>query len=269
VAKLVGDAERPLIPGLELGGIVDAVGADTNFQVGDEVVAVTTFIATGRGAQAQFVVVDAGDVARVAAGIPLAQLATLPMNGLTALACADRVTTGLDPGTLRVAVIGAAGAVGRLVVQLLSQQGCEVLAVGRAVDRPELLRLGAAAVIERGDAATSLLLTAPGGLDAAVDCAVVGSGAFPMLRTGGRLVLLRPLSAGEHRVAESLGIETSLVSVREYQGDRQRLQQLVDRAHRGELSLPRIQMRPLADFAGAHVAATSGSARTRQVIEWP
>jgi NADPH:quinone reductase len=269
VAKLVGDAERPFVPGLELGGIVDAVGAGTHFQVGDEVVAVTTFIPTGRGAQAQFVVVDAEDVAKAIVGVPLAQLATLPMNGLTALACADRVTASLDPATLRVAVIGAAGVVGRLVVQLLAERGCEVTGVGRAADGPELLRLGAARVIERDEAVASVLRAVPGGVDAVGDCAVIGAAAFPMLRAGGRLVLLRPLGPDEYPVAASLGIEASLVSVREYQGNGQRLQQLVNLAGRGDLTLSQVRVRPLADFAEAHSAASRGSARTRQVIAWP
>src|SRR5207245_3772987 len=73
----------PYIPGMELAGVVDAVGASTNWRAGDRVMAIVNPRRPGGGAQAEFVVVPAASVARVPAGTSLQAAATLPMNGLT------------------------------------------------------------------------------------------------------------------------------------------------------------------------------------------
>src|SRR3989449_10065330 len=55
----------PYIPGMELAGVVDAVGEGTNWRTGDRVMAIVNPRRPGGGAQAELVVVPAASVARV------------------------------------------------------------------------------------------------------------------------------------------------------------------------------------------------------------
>ena len=73
----------PYIPGMELAGVVDAVGEGTAWHPGDRVMAIVNPRRPGGGAQAELVVVPAASVARVPEGASLEAAATLPMNGLT------------------------------------------------------------------------------------------------------------------------------------------------------------------------------------------
>jgi len=86
----------PYIPGMELAGVVDAVGEGTKWHPGDRVMAIVNPRRPGGGAQAELVVVPAASVARVPEGASLEAAATLPMNGLTVRLALDRLA--LHPG---------------------------------------------------------------------------------------------------------------------------------------------------------------------------
>src|SRR5262249_46282491 len=109
VAQLAEMGVRPpFIPGMELGGVVDAVGAGTSWRAGDGGRAIVNPRRRGGGAQAELVVVPAASVARVPEGTSFEAAATLPMNGLTVRLALDRLA--LKPGQT-LGVTGAAGAV--------------------------------------------------------------------------------------------------------------------------------------------------------------
>ncbi len=133
----------PYIPGMELAGVVDAVGEGADWHTGDRVMAIVTPRRPGGGAQAELVVVPAVSVARVPEGTSLEAAATLPMNGLTVRLALDRLA--LYPGQT-LGVTGAAGAVGGYAVQLGVSDGLRVIAVARS------LRSSAGEGIRRGDA---------------------------------------------------------------------------------------------------------------------
>jgi len=132
------------VPGKDLAGVVEEVGADvTDLQVGDEV-----FGEAVAGVWAQYVCVPAKLLARKPANLTFEQAATLPLAAGTALDCA----AGVQPGQ-KVLVNGASGGVGTFAVQVAKALGAEVTGVcsGRNV---ELVRgLGADHVIdyERSD----------------------------------------------------------------------------------------------------------------------
>src|SRR2546428_3732933 len=89
-------AHPPYIPGMELAGVVDAVGEGTDWHSGDRVMAIVNPRRPGGGAQAELVVVPAASIARVPEGTSLEAAATLPMNGLTVRLALDRLP--LQPG---------------------------------------------------------------------------------------------------------------------------------------------------------------------------
>jgi NADPH:quinone reductase-like Zn-dependent oxidoreductase len=63
------DVRPPYIPGMELAGVVDAVGEGTGWHPGDRVMAIVNPRRPGGGAQAELVVVPAASVARVPNGV--------------------------------------------------------------------------------------------------------------------------------------------------------------------------------------------------------
>lgn len=96
----------PFVPGYDLVGRVEAVGAKVvGVAVGDRVAALTKV-----GGWAERVVLDAGDLIAVPAGVGAVEAETLVVNGLTAwrmLHHTARVRRGET-----IVVLGAAGGVG-------------------------------------------------------------------------------------------------------------------------------------------------------------
>jgi NADPH:quinone reductase-like Zn-dependent oxidoreductase len=108
-----------LVAGVDMAGIVEAVGADvTDFRPGDEV-----FGERG-GAFAEFVTARANDLAPKPANLTFEQAAAVPMAGFTALQ-ALRDKGKVKPGQ-RVLVTGSAGGVGTFAVQLAKSLGAIV-----------------------------------------------------------------------------------------------------------------------------------------------
>ena len=139
----------PYVPGMDLAGVIDAVGADAAAQwaPGDRVMAaVSPWVASG-GAQAEYVVVAGDALARVPGPISLEAAATLPMNALTVRAALDELA--LRPGQ-SLGVTGAAGAVGGYAIQLARAEGLRVIADAGPADENLVAGLGADVVVPRG-----------------------------------------------------------------------------------------------------------------------
>jgi NADPH:quinone reductase-like Zn-dependent oxidoreductase len=135
----------PFIPGLDLAGVVEAVGSDVStVAVGD---AVYGYSNMGRqGAYAEYAVVDAGEIAPKPSSVGFVTAAAVPLVGLTAWQGLFEVA-GLQPGQT-VLIHGAGGGVGSLAVQFALHKGARVLATAGS-DKIALLRdLGVAETID-------------------------------------------------------------------------------------------------------------------------
>lgn len=112
----------PYTPGLEIAGIVDAVGTGvSNVRIGDRIMA-----AAFGGGLAEYALAEASMVWRIPDALSFAQAASFRTNYVTALhALQDRAR--LRSGE-RLLVFGAAGGVGVAAVQLGSFMGAEVIA---------------------------------------------------------------------------------------------------------------------------------------------
>jgi NADPH:quinone reductase len=223
----------PYVAGWELAGVVDAVGsgadAGAGVQVGDRVCAIVFPYATGRGAQAEYVVVSRDSVALVPGGVSLAEAATLPMNGLTARLALDKLA--LQPGQT-VAVTGAAGAVGGYVMQLASAEGLRVIGDASPADVDLIKSLGADIVVERGpDVAAAIRRQVPEGVDAVVDAALIGPPMLAAIRDGGQLIAVRPFAGESER-----SITITLVFVLDYVYEAAKLAELARLAGDGTLT---------------------------------
>jgi len=196
-----GVDRTPIIPSHEVSGVVAAVGPDvTEFAVGDEVYGLIQF--DRDGAAAQYVAVPAADLAIRPAAVSHAESAALPLAGLTAWqALVDHAK--VQPGE-RVLVLGGAGGVGALTVQLAHALGADVTATIRG-DVADMVRgFGAGHVV---DTRTEAFDDVGPIYDVVVD--TVGGEtldrSFGVLRRGGRLVTLSaPPPEGR---ADEFGIE--------------------------------------------------------------
>jgi NADPH:quinone reductase len=249
----------PHVAGWELAGVVDAVGPGAGWQRGERVFAIVAPYATGRGAQAEYVVVADDSVGRVPDGVSLAAAATLPMNGLTARLALD--TLALRPGQT-IAVTGAAGAVGGYVMQLAAIAGLRVIGDANAADAELVKSLGADIVVARGpDVATAIRRAVPDGVDALVDAALIGPPVLAAIRDSGQLIAVRPFPGESER-----GITITLVLVTEYAHDAARLAELATLAADGKLTLRVAREIPAEEAAQAHRQLEAGGTRGRLVL---
>ncbi|MDA9435674.1 NADP-dependent oxidoreductase [Bradyrhizobium sp. CCBAU 51627] len=130
----------PSVPGHELAGVVVALGyGTTGLSVGQRVFGLADWYRDGT--LAEYVAVEARNLAPLPGDVDFTVGASLPISGLTAW-------QGLfDHGRLRagqrVLAHGAAGAVGSMVTQLAREAGAYVIGTGRAADRQKALDFGA------------------------------------------------------------------------------------------------------------------------------
>lgn len=135
-----GRDRLPSIPGHEVSGVVSALGyGATGLAVGEAVYGLTDWYRDG--AAAEYVAVEARNLARKPDRLDHRTAAILPMVALTAQqALFDQ--GGLAPGQ-SVAVLGAGGGVGTFSVQLARAAGARVVAVARPWANDLLRGLGA------------------------------------------------------------------------------------------------------------------------------
>jgi NADPH:quinone reductase len=250
----------PYVPGMELSGTIDAVGSDADWQVGERVLAIVLPMRTGRGAQAEQVVVPADSVTRVPGSeTSLEEAATLPMNGLTVRRALDLLA--LKPGQT-LAVTGAAGAVGGYSVQLGVTDGLRVVAVASPQDEPLMRSLGASVFVPRGEAvAQAIRQSVPEGVDGLIDAAVIGRDVLAAIRDGGGYAGVRGFEGETER-----GISIHRVAVSDYARNRSALDALAGQVSAGKLTLRVAETFPPDRAADAHRKLEAGGVRGRLVI---
>ena len=135
-----GRDRTPTIPGHEVSGEVAELGPGaTGLTVGQRVFGLTDWARDGT--LAEFVAVEARNLAPLPASIDHVPAAALSLAGLTAWqALFDHAR--LEPGQTLL-VHGAGGAVGVLAVQLARNAGARIIGTGRERDRAKVLEAGA------------------------------------------------------------------------------------------------------------------------------
>ena len=143
--------KEPKVLGWDAAGVVEAVGnAVTRFKVGDEVYYAGDV--TRSGCNAQFQTVNERIVGRKPKTLSFAEAAALPLTTITAWeSIFDRLGVNLEKGGPRqtLLIIGGAGGVGSIAIQLAKMAGLTVVATA---SRPEsakwVLSLGADAAVD-------------------------------------------------------------------------------------------------------------------------
>ena len=247
------DLEPPWVPGMDAAGVVESVGSGVGrLAVGDAVMAAVAPRRPEGGAQAELVVVPAASVVPVPEGATLEQAATLPMNGLTAL-------LGLEQLDLRegqtLAVSGGAGLLASYAIPLAKLRGLRVLADAKPEDEALVRSFGADIVVPRGAGF-------PESVDGFFDTAVLGRSAFPAIRDGGALAVVRGWNDGD----SERGIRIEPVLVRTVLERTDWLEQLRELASQGTLQLRVAATYPPEGAADAQRLMEAGGLRGRAVI---
>jgi NADPH:quinone reductase-like Zn-dependent oxidoreductase len=217
-----GHDRTPSIPGHELAGVVTALGyGTTGLSVGQRVLGLTDWYRDGT--MADYVAVEARNLAPLPGDVDFTAGASLPISGLTAW-------QGLfQHGHLRAGQAalahGAAGAVGSMVTQLAREAGAYVIGTGRAADRQKVLDFGAAAFLDLDNDT----LEEVGSVDLVLD--VIGGDnqkrSATMLRPGGILVsVVGPVEASP---VDGSSIDFVV------EADRTQLNEIVQRVRDGRL----------------------------------
>ncbi|MEU8112357.1 NADP-dependent oxidoreductase [Micromonospora sp. NPDC048947] len=218
----LGRDRTPSIPGHELAGVVTALGyGTTGLSVGQRVFGLTDW--TRDGTLAEYVAVEARNLAPLPGDVDFTVGASLPISGLTAwqgLFEHGRLQTGQS-----VLVHGASGAVGSMVTQLAREFGAYVIGTGRAADRQKALDFGAREFVDLENDA----LEAVGGVDLVFDVigGVIGKRSAGLIRAGG--VLVSVVGPSEVRPADGLAIDFVVMP------DRAQLGEIVRRVRDGRL----------------------------------
>jgi NADPH:quinone reductase-like Zn-dependent oxidoreductase len=143
MARLAIGLRTPKLPvlGWDVAGTVEAVGSNvTGIQPGDEVMGTT------KGSFAELAIAKADDLVPKPAGLSFEEAGALPISGITALR-AIRDEGHVQPGQT-VLIIGAAGGVGSLAVQIAKAYDAKVTAVS-STSKEDLVRsVGADDVID-------------------------------------------------------------------------------------------------------------------------
>jgi NADPH:quinone reductase-like Zn-dependent oxidoreductase len=248
---LVG--EPPFTVGWDVAGVVEELGYGVTWlSVGDRVFGMPR-VPRSAACYAEFVVSPSRQLALVPEGLSDAEAGALPLAGLTAWqALVD--TAAVGEGS-RVLVLGAAGGVGHLAVQIAKARGAWVAGTSSPEKHEFLSELGADEALDK-DGSIGI-----GGVDVVLDAvgADVGLGALPALRDGGVLVTVSRSSVAALREAAAGRVRVEGILVEPDRGGLEGLAALGVRPHI-EATFP------LAEAAEAHRLGETGRTRGKIVL---
>jgi NADPH:quinone reductase-like Zn-dependent oxidoreductase len=191
----------PHTPGLEVAGVVDALGEGADFAVGDEV-----FGWSETGAYAEYAL--AKTLAPKPAGISWADAAALPVAGETAL----RVLGLLEVREGETLLVhGASGTVGRFAAQVAVAKGLTVIGTAGSRNLDDLKSLGVVPVLYGDGWLERVREAAPGQVDAVFDAAGHGvlPGSVELRGSKERIITIADGAAFELEITFSSGGEQS------------------------------------------------------------
>ncbi|WP_224547809.1 NADP-dependent oxidoreductase [Mesorhizobium sp. CA16] len=240
----------PSILGHELAGVVTALGyGTTGLSIGQRVFGLSDWHRDGT--LAEYVAMEARNLAPLPGDVDFTVGASLPISGLTAwqgLFQHGRLQVGQS-----VLAHGAAGAVGSMVAQLAREAGAYVIGTGRAADRQKALDFGANEFVDLGNDTLEDI----GGVDLVFD--VIGGDiqkrSAALIRAGGTLVTV--VGPTDVRPADGLAIDFVV------EADRAQLSEIVQRIRDGRL---RTNIGKVASLVDAVAAFNSTERRAGKTV---
>ncbi len=248
----------PHVPGIDVAGTVDAVGAQvTARRVGERVIGFLPMVPDG--AAADYVLAPVQILAEAPASIPLVDAAALPSVGLTAWQSLFEYAD-LRAGQ-RLLVFGAGGAVGGYAVQLAKRAGAHVIATAspRSVER--VRAAGADEIIDHTTTSVAEAVSAP--LDAVLNLAPVAAVELTRLaalvHAGGLVLSTVPTAMPD----QTSGVRAVTVFARSDADQLARLAAMVDA---GELHVDVAERLPLNQLSAVHARSDAGALPGKVVL---
>jgi NADPH:quinone reductase-like Zn-dependent oxidoreductase len=233
-----GHDRIPAIPGHEASGVVTELGyGTTGLSVGQRVFGLTDW--ARQGTLAEYVAVEARNLAPLPADIDFVTAASLPISGLTAwqgLFEHGRLEAGQS-----VLVHGAAGGVGSVVTQLAREAGAYVIGTGRTADRAAAVEFGANEFLDLG--VDDLGAVGPVNLVFDVIGGQIGDRSTDLVRPGGTLVTIAEPPARQPDGGRSVFFVVEV--------SRRQLTEIAQRVRDGRLRTNITVVRPLAEAVDA------------------
>ena len=250
------DFSLPLTLGLDLSGVVEAVGKNvTSVAVGDMVYGYSNMMR--QGAYAEYAVVSATEIAPKPTTVDHVSAAAVPLVGLTAWQALE--AAGLQTGQT-ILIHGAGGGVGTFAVQFARQKGARVLGTA-ASDKLDLLRdLGVAEAIDYTTTRFEDMVH-----DVDVVLATVGGEvidrSWSVLKPGG--VLVTPAGQVDADAAAARGVRGTGMMTQPNSAQLTEIARLIDA---GRVKPVVSAVIPLADARKAHELSDGGHARGKIVL---
>ena len=248
----------PFIPGWEGAGIVVSTGPETReFKTGDQVI---TRVPFGKGgAYGEYMLAGENEVITKPASLSFADAASLPIvasAAYTLLFKAGHLAAGQ-----KVFILGAAGSVGLLAVQMAKNAGAIVVGTAKGADMEKVLAAGADHVV---DYTNPHYAEAIKDVDLALD--LVGGPAqdtlWKMLKKGGQLLSTTMPPAPEK--AKEFGVSAAFVFT---QTDKPVMEKVAEMADKGIIRVNIGKTLPLAQASQAHALMDSGTVHGKIILE--
>lgn len=249
--------ELPLVPGCEIAGTIETVGANVqNFKPGDPVYG---NLGAYTGGYAEYAVVNANDIARIPDSLDFEHAAAVPVGALTAWQAMfglAHLATGQ-----KVLITGASGGVGSIAIQLAKAKGAFVIATASGKNKEFIESLGADEFV---DYTKQNVENAVRDVDVVFD--LVGGEtlerAFQTLKPNGFLVTaVQPPS---EELATRYNVKAAMVRVQPNGAQLNEVNRLIDA---GKLKANVETVLPLAEVRKAHELSKTGRTRGKIVLQ--
>ena len=240
----------PLIPGGDISGVVEQVGAAvSSFKIGQPVYAMIGLL----GAYTDYVAIKASFAAAKPVSMDDIHAASIPLAALTAWQGLFE-HGGLKAGQ-RVLIHGASGGVGGFAVQLSRNARADIVASSSMANRDYVLALGAARIVDGRNIPFDSLAAS---FDVVLDL-VAGEGSerlLGLLKPGGILTSASPAAGGALAAAAAAkGVRVKGIQVHP---DGVQLAQIAAQADAGKLQSRIAAVFPLAEAGKAQELSKAG-----------
>jgi NADPH:quinone reductase-like Zn-dependent oxidoreductase len=253
---LIGGVTLPMIVGLDVAGIVDAVGQGGVFFKPEE--EVFAKVSIGEGGYAEYTVVHSSQVALKPKSIGFVESAAIPTAGLAAWQSIFDIA-GLEKGQ-SVLIHGAAGGVGTFAVQFAKWKGAYVIGTASEKNAEFLKSIGADEVIDYKNQRFEDLVS---NVDVVLD--TVGGDTFErswsVLKPGGFLV--STVASIPEGAPEKYGVRAKTLMT---QSDGKELAQIAAIIDEQKIKPVVTNVFPLTDARKAHEMSESLHARGKIVL---